>query len=217
MGTFTLKVMTSATAIRTSAAPARSPAVDCRPRISNTQRTRADRSAAGISTLIGPPRLAIIKRPTSRNVPGVIAAIERLRLNHVPQKTPVTRENSSSVTNCTALITTHLLRMTQQQEADADLQQPLTAAPACSPRAGFLTGFTQLDRIAVRVLDLNLTSARTGFHLVAEADPGALESGDTAGEVRDAQHDAVPAAGLLPLTVRHRPRAGRSGPTQQDL
>jgi hypothetical protein len=52
-----------------------------------------------ISTLIGPPRLVIIKRPTSRNVPGVIAAIDRLRLNHVPQNTPVTRENTSSVTN----------------------------------------------------------------------------------------------------------------------
>jgi hypothetical protein len=41
-------------------------------------------SAAGISTLIDPPRLPIMMWPTSRNVDGVIVSIERLRLNHVP-------------------------------------------------------------------------------------------------------------------------------------
>jgi hypothetical protein len=46
--------------------------------------------AAGISRLIGPPRLSIMIRPTSKNVAGVIDGIERLRLNHVPQNTPAT-------------------------------------------------------------------------------------------------------------------------------
>jgi hypothetical protein len=58
-----------------------------------------DRTAAGIRTLIGPPRFLIIVCPTSRNVDAVSDAIERLRLNHVPQKTPVTRENRSRATN----------------------------------------------------------------------------------------------------------------------
>jgi hypothetical protein len=47
-------------------------------------------SVAGISTLMGPPRFAIIVCPTSRNVPGVMDATDRLRLNHVPQNTPAT-------------------------------------------------------------------------------------------------------------------------------
>src|SRR5262245_6531066 len=66
-------------------------------------------------------------------------------------------------------------------------------------------GLEQLDRIAVRVFDLNLASARTGFHLVAEAEAAALERGDAAWKVRDFQDDAVPPAGLLTLTVWHRP------------
>ena len=77
--------------------------------------------------------------------------------------------------------------------------------------------FKQLDRIAVGVLDLNLTPAGTGFHLVSKAEAVALESGDTTWKIGDSQHDAVPAAGFLTLTVRHRPRARRSGATQQDL
>jgi hypothetical protein len=43
-----------------------------------------------MSTAMGPPRFAIIVWPTSRKVEAVIELIERLRLNHVPQKTPTT-------------------------------------------------------------------------------------------------------------------------------
>jgi hypothetical protein len=35
----------------------------------------------------------------SRNVAGVIEEIERLRLNHVPQKTPTTSEYRNTLTN----------------------------------------------------------------------------------------------------------------------
>jgi hypothetical protein len=66
--------------------------------------------------------------------------------------------------------------------------------------------FKELDWIAVRIFNLNLTSAWTGFHLVSKAKAGALERADTAWQVRDSQYDAVPAARLLPLAVRHRPR-----------
>jgi hypothetical protein len=91
--------MISATTIKANAPLANRLARVCRPRKSRTQSRNADTSAAGMSTLMGRPRLAIINRPTSRKVPGVIADIDRLRLNQVPQKTPVTRENRSNVTN----------------------------------------------------------------------------------------------------------------------
>jgi hypothetical protein len=77
--------------------------------------------------------------------------------------------------------------------------------------------FKQLDRVAVRVFNLNLTSAGTGFHLVAKAQAGALECGDTGREIRDFQDDTVPATGLLTLTSRQRPRSGGSGATEQDV
>src|SRR5688572_3820675 len=96
-------------------------------------------------------------------------------------------------------------------------------APCCSTTTNAAVSalstrwFKQLDRVAIRVFNLNLTSAWTAFHLVAKANADALEHGDTAQEVRDFQHDAVPAARLLTLTVRQRPGARRSRSTQQDL
>src|SRR5262245_6970744 len=65
----------------------------------------------------------------------------------------------------------------------------------------------QLDGIAVRIFNLNLTPSRASLHLVAEALAVARERVDAARKVRDSQHDAVPAAGLLTLTVRQRTRA----------
>ena len=47
---------------------------------------------------IGHARFLIIVRPISRNVSGVIDAMERLRLNQVPQKTPATRERRNMLT-----------------------------------------------------------------------------------------------------------------------
>jgi len=65
----------------------------------------AQRRAAGISALIAAPRLPIVMCPTSGRVAGVMAAIERLRLNQVPQNTPVTRLKSSIVMNCVVFMT----------------------------------------------------------------------------------------------------------------
>ena len=48
---------------------------------------------------MGPPRFAIIVCPISRNAAGVIDAMDRLRLNHVPQNTPATSVNRLIVTN----------------------------------------------------------------------------------------------------------------------
>jgi hypothetical protein len=65
--------------------------------------------------------------------------------------------------------------------------------------------FKQFERIAVRILNLNLASAGTGLHVISKDDAIMLQGGDTAGEIRDSQYDAVPPPGLLTLTARHRP------------
>ena len=75
----------------------------------------------------------------------------------------------------------------------------------------------KLDRISIRILDLDLSTARPRLHLVAKSKSGLLEFGDEAWKIRDLQHDSIPAAWLLLLAIRHRPRAGRAGTTEQDL
>jgi hypothetical protein len=47
--------------------------------------------APGMRKRIGKARFPIMAWPVSRKVAGDIAAMERLRENHVPQNTPVTR------------------------------------------------------------------------------------------------------------------------------
>ena len=59
----------------------------------------------------------------------------------------------------------------------------------------------QLDRIAVRIFDLDLAAAGTGLHLVAKTDAFALECGNTTGEIRNSEHHTIPSAGLLALTI----------------
>jgi hypothetical protein len=66
--------------------------------------------------------------------------------------------------------------------------------------------FEQLDRVAVRILDLNLASARASFHLIPEADASILQGRDARLKIRNAQHDTVPTTRFLALTVRQRPR-----------
>src|SRR5262245_2149565 len=72
---------------------------------------------------------------------------------------------------------------------------------------GLSRGFEQFERVAVRIFDLNLSSAWTHFHVVSEGDAGSLQRGDAGREIGNAQHDTIPSAGFLTLTVRHRSRA----------
>ena len=65
----------------------------------------------------------------------------------------------------------------------------------------------EFDRIAIRIFQLHLSAVRTNFHFVAEMEAGVLQPIDVGGEVRDAQHDSVPAARLLTLAVAQRARA----------
>jgi hypothetical protein len=75
----------------------------------------------------------------------------------------------------------------------------------------------ELDWIAVRILDLNLSAGRTAFHLIAELHSGLLQRLDRPFDVIHAQNDAIPTARVLATTIGHRPRAGRSGTTEQQL
>ncbi len=65
--------------------------------------------------------------------------------------------------------------------------------------------FKQLDRVSVPILNLNLTSTRTGFHVISKGDASVLQAGDATWEIGDTQHNAVPPARLLTLTARHWP------------
>ena len=72
--------------------------------------------------------------------------------------------------------------------------------------------FEQLDRVAVRVLDLNLTCRLDRFpSRSGNRRPVALQRGDESRKIGDPKHDTVPSAGLLPLPIRQRPGSGRSG------
>jgi hypothetical protein len=79
-------------------------------------------------------------------------------------------------------------------------------------------GLEQLDGIPVGILYLDLSTARTRFHLVAKAQSGLLlQFSDEAWKISDLQHHPVPAARLLLLSVRHRPRTRRARTAEQDL
>ena len=67
--------------------------------------------------------------------------------------------------------------------------------------------FEQLDRVSVRILDLNLASAWADFHLIPKVDASILQGRDARLKIRNAKHDTVPTTRFLALTVRQWPRA----------
>jgi hypothetical protein len=68
----------------------------------------------------------------------------------------------------------------------------------------------QFDGIPIRIFDLNLPPAWAGFHVIPKVHASVLQSFYRAREVVYAQDDAIPAAWLLPKTIWHRSRPGRS-------
>src|SRR5258706_6798269 len=57
----------------------------------------------------------------------------------------------------------------------------------------------QLDRIAVRVLDLDLLASGTRFHVVPEVELSHLEHLDEAEKILDSEDDTVPSTRFLCL------------------
>ena len=64
-------------------------------------------------------------------------------------------------------------------------------------------GLEKLDRIAVRIFELNLPAAGTRFHRVAQMQPGSPERLDACRKVGHAEDDSIPSTGLLPPAVGH--------------
>jgi hypothetical protein len=65
----------------------------------------------------------------------------------------------------------------------------------------------ELDRVAVGIFELNLSTTRAGFHRITERQPRFLEPLNLTSDVSHTQHDAIPSAGFLTPPVGHRPRA----------
>src|SRR5262249_9588988 len=63
----------------------------------------------------------------------------------------------------------------------------------------------------------DLLSARSNLHPIAESESGVLECRDRFLQIGDAKDDAVPAAGLLTVTVGHRTGPGSARAAQQEM
>jgi hypothetical protein len=63
----------------------------------------------------------------------------------------------------------------------------------------------QLDRIAVRIFQLDLFAARAYFHLIAKMKPSLLQRLNPRRKIGNVQDHPVPAPGLLLATIWHWP------------
>jgi hypothetical protein len=63
----------------------------------------------------------------------------------------------------------------------------------------------KLDRISVRIFDLDLPAPRPRLHLVPKVGRGGSEGGDDRVQAVDVKDDPVPPAGFLTATVWSRP------------
>jgi hypothetical protein len=94
-----------------------------------------------------------------------------------------------------------------------------TDTPAIPPdsASGAPRRFEELDRIAIRIEDLNLRPTRPGDDVVAQLHTLLSQIRYDVGQVIDSQHQPVPSARLLLFPARERPRAGALGTTQQQV
>src|SRR5262245_56744643 len=89
--------------------------------------------------------------------------------------------------------------------------------PGGRPSPWLARCLVDLDRVAIRILDLDLLAAGPDLDFVAEARAGSAQPVDQIGEIVDVEHDPVPAAGLLSPAVWHAPRARAPRPAQQKV
>jgi hypothetical protein len=64
----------------------------------------------------------------------------------------------------------------------------------------------KLNRITIRVLQLDLFPARAYFHLVAKMEPGLLQHLNAAGKIRYLKHNTVPSTRFLLTPAVGNPR-----------
>src|SRR5438094_10319490 len=75
----------------------------------------------------------------------------------------------------------------------------------------------QFDRVAIGILQQNLSSAGTGLHCIAESETGLFELLDPGGKILHLKNHPIPATGLLRLPVRHWAGTRRSRTAQDQL
>ena len=75
----------------------------------------------------------------------------------------------------------------------------------------------QLDRVAVRIFNLNLFAARTNLHLVSKTQTRLSQLTDARRQVLHLKQNAVPSAGLLLAAVRQWAGPRRPGPLKINL
>jgi hypothetical protein len=73
--------------------------------------------------------------------------------------------------------------------------------------SAFVWRLVKFNRIAVRILDLNLFAARADLDLIPEHDTSTLQRLNIRCEIFDVQDDSVPAARLLTPAIRQWPRS----------
>src|SRR5262245_8705924 len=73
-----------------------------------------------------------------------------------------------------------------------------------------MSGLEHLDRIAIRIFDLDLLSAWSYLDLISESQPRVLEDRDASREIFYPQYFSVPSDGPLLASIRHRSIAGRA-------
>lgn len=62
----------------------------------------------------------------------------------------------------------------------------------------------ELDRVSVRILDLDLLASGPGLDLAAETGARRFQLVDVRGEIVDVKNDPIRAAGFLPAAVGQR-------------
>ncbi len=70
-----------------------------------------------------------------------------------------------------------------------------------------LSWLEQLQRVAVRIIDLDLFAAGPYFHVVAEVQTSTSQLIDSSGQVLDLKDDSIPSSWLLMAAIGHWPRA----------
>ena len=75
---------------------------------------------------------------------------------------------------------------------------------ACHVLQDLSSSLEELDRVSVRVLELDLFPARSNFHLISKMKTCFLQSLNPGWKLCDLKHNSVPSTGLLRMAVRHR-------------
>jgi len=75
----------------------------------------------------------------------------------------------------------------------------------------------QLNRIAVRIFNLNLFAAGPNLHVISQTQTRLLEVSNQGTQILHMKKHTIPSAGFLSTAIGHRPGARGSGTAQNQL